>query len=124
VLMIGWASLESNPRTQCFGLAYLGSAAGCLALLALTTLRASPNPFTGSTTLRLSGPPAAAARILIFDATGRLVRTAWEGSLDGREVTITWDGRDQSGRETPAGIYLLRVESTGGEAVGRLVKMQ
>jgi flagellar hook assembly protein FlgD len=51
-----------------------------------------------------------------------LVRTAWEGGLSDREVAITWDGKDQSGREAPAGIYLVRVESGAGEAVGRLVK--
>jgi flagellar hook assembly protein FlgD len=55
---------------------------------------------------------------------GRLLRTAWEGSLDGREVTITWDGKDDSGRESPAGVYLVRVESGAGEAVGRVVKTQ
>jgi flagellar hook assembly protein FlgD len=88
----------------------------------ITTLRAAPNPFTGSTTLHLAGPPATSARVLIFDAVGRLVRTVWEGSLDGRGVSIIWDGRDQSGREMPAGIYLVRVESTGGEVMGRLVK--
>jgi flagellar hook assembly protein FlgD len=35
---------------------------------------------------------------------------------------ITWDGKDRSGRDAPAGIYLVRVESTGGQALGRLVK--
>ena len=90
----------------------------------LTTLRVTPNPFVGNTTMYLAGPSATSARVLIFDAAGRLVRTAWEGSLDGREVTITWDGRDQSGRETPAGIYLVRVEGAAVETTGRLVKTQ
>jgi flagellar hook assembly protein FlgD len=102
----------------------VNSGVGDPGLATITTLRAAPNPFTGSTTLHLAGPPATSARLLIFDASGRLVRTAWEGSLGGREVAIIWDGRDQSGRETPAGVYLLRVESTGGDAMGRLVKMQ
>jgi hypothetical protein len=30
--------------------------------------------------------------------------------------------RDDTGRSAPAGIYLVRVESGAGEAVGRLVK--
>jgi hypothetical protein len=33
-------------------------------------------------------------------------------------MTITSDGKDQSGREAPEGIYLVRVESGAGEAVG------
>jgi flagellar hook assembly protein FlgD len=93
-------------------------------LATITTLRSAPNPFTGGTTLYLSGPPTAAARVLIFDAAGRLVRNAWEGRPDGREEAISWDGRDQSGRQAPAGIYLVRVESTAGGALGRLAKVQ
>jgi flagellar hook assembly protein FlgD len=116
------------------GQAYVGDGAVCepnpcvtsgvggSRLATVTTLRTVPNPFGGATTLYLSGPPAAAARVVIFDAAGRKVRTAWEGRLDGREIPIAWDGKDQAGRETPAGIYLVRVESTAGEAMGRLVK--
>jgi hypothetical protein len=100
------------------------SGIGDAGLATITTLRAAPNPFAGSTTLRLTGPPATSARVLIFDAAGRLLCTAWEGNLDGREVTIRWDGKGQSGREASAGIYLVRVESTAGEGMGRLVKMQ
>jgi hypothetical protein len=54
--------------------------------------------------------------------SGRLVRTAWQAGLDGHEVAIAWDGRDDSGRRAPAGVYLVRVESGAGAAVGRLVK--
>lgn len=97
---------------------------GDLPRVDLGPVRAAPNPFTGSTTLHLAGPPAISARVLIFDAVGRLVRTAWEGTLDGREVAIDWDGHDEAGREAPAGIYLARVESGAGEALGRLVKMR
>lgn len=86
--------------------------------------RVAPNPFVGSTTLHLAGLPATSARILVFDAVGRLVRTAWEGTLDGRDAAVTWDGHDEVGREAPAGIYLVRVEGTGGEAVGRLAKIR
>jgi hypothetical protein len=59
-------------------------------------VRARPNPFAGSVSLRVAGPKATAARILIFDAGGRLVRTAWTGTLDGRALVLTWDGRDVS----------------------------
>ncbi|MFH1575054.1 MAG: FlgD immunoglobulin-like domain containing protein, partial [Acidobacteriota bacterium] len=98
------------------------SGVGAAGLAMITAVRAAPNPFTGSTTLHLAGPPAIAARVLIFDAAGRLVRSVWEGSPDGSETAIKWNGKDESGREAPAGIYLVRVESTTGEATGRLIK--
>jgi hypothetical protein len=90
----------------------------------LTTIlgvHATPNPFTGSVALRIAGPRATAARILIFNAAGRLVRTPWKGTLTGRAFTVSWDGRDDSGSEVPAGVYLVRAESASESAVRRLV---
>lgn len=84
-------------------------------------IQATPNPFTGSVTLRVAGPNATAARVLVFDAAGRQVRTAWDGMLNGRAFTVTWDGRDDHGREAPAGIYLVRLEGAPGSAVSRVV---
>lgn len=97
---------------------------GDAGLATVTTLRAVPNPFIGNTTLRLAGPPATSARALIFDATRRLVRTAWAGMLNGRAITVAWGGRDDSGRETATGIYLVRLERGSGSAMGRLVKLR
>ena len=88
------------------------------------SVRAKPNPFAGNVSLRVAGPNATAARVLIFDAAGRLVRTAWSGMLNGRAFNVTWDGRDDSGREAATGIYMARIESESGHAIGRLVKLR
>ena len=87
-------------------------------------VRAKPNPFAGSVSLRVAGPSGTTASALIFDAAGRLVRTAWTGMLSGRVLTVTWDGRDDSGREAATGIYMVRLESGSGNAIGRLVKLR
>jgi hypothetical protein len=90
-------------------------------LAAILGVRATPNPFTGSVALWVAGPKGTAAQILVFDAAGRLVRTAWNGTLTGHTFAVSWDGRDDSGREAPAGIYLVRAEGVSGRAVSRLV---
>jgi hypothetical protein len=87
-------------------------------------VQATPNPFASSVSLRVAGPNATAARVMIFGAGGRLVRTAWDGMLSGGVRTVTWDGRDGSGREAPPGVYLVRLASASGDAVERVVKMQ
>jgi hypothetical protein len=93
-------------------------------LAAVLGVRAAPNPFTGSVALWVSGPKGTAARILIFDAAGRLVRTAWNGTLTGHTFAVSWNGRDDSGREAPAGVYLVRAEGIPGRAVSRLVMIR
>ena len=87
-------------------------------------VRVKPNPFAGNVSLRVGGPNATPARVLIFDAGGRLVRTAWSGMLNGRAFTVTWDGRDDAGREAANGIYTVRLESGSGHAIGRLVRLR
>ena len=68
-------------------------------------LRVAPNPFHGSTEIRLA-PGAAARPLAIIDAAGRVVRTL---SLD-REGAARWDGLANDGREVPAGAYWVRLE--------------
>jgi hypothetical protein len=77
----------------------------------------APNPFLPGSAIRWqlspsSGSPEDAA-LELFDARGRRVRRL---SLDGsgQEGTTRWDGRLESGRAAPGGIYFLRLRSAQG----------
>lgn len=91
-------------------------------LAASLSIRVAPNPFAGPTDLAFAGPGGTEAALLIVDASGRRVRTAWLGVLDGRTNTVHWDGRDDSAREVPAGVYLARLRSGARSVAVRLVK--
>jgi hypothetical protein len=91
---------------------------------ALFHLQGSPNPFMEGVTLRVAGPKTPAARVRIFDAAGRLVRTVWTGALDGSLLCVTWNGRDDAGRETATGVYMVRLESAAGGSMERLVRLR
>jgi hypothetical protein len=52
------------------------------------------------------------ARLLVFDALGRVVRSFGNSSFADRQSPLTWDLRDQSGARVPAGVYQL-VLNTG-----------
>jgi hypothetical protein len=58
----------------------------------------------------------------IFDASGRMVRRLTDSAAAAGKSEITWDGRDPSGKELPAGIYLLRVASREGASTHTLVR--
>ena len=103
----------------------LTSAVDGEALETVLSLQINPNPFAGSVSLRIAGPSAdGAARVMIFDASGRLVRNAWSGKLTGRATTATWDGRDDAGHEVATGIYMVRLENGAAETTGRIVKLR
>ena len=64
---------------------------------------------------------AAKVQLQVFDLTGRLVRTLYEGEdLSGRydydetiRPSLAWDGRDQGGTMVIPGIYLVYLEVKG-----------
>ena len=79
-----------------------------------------PNPFNPQTTVRFVLPAAGRARLVIFDAAGRAVRTLADADLAAGPHEARWDGRDQSGHALASGCYLARLDSGGEAAVTRL----
>ena len=55
-----------------------------------------------------------AAEIRMIDLAGRQVRTLLRGTADAGRQVISWDGRDDSGRNVANGVYFL-VSRTGGQ---------
>lgn len=70
-----------------------------------------PNPFNPRTDIRFSLPQESDTSLKIFSLDGRLVRTLLAGSLSAGDHTATWDGRDDSGMDTPSGVYFYRIEA-------------
>ncbi len=72
-----------------------------------------PNPFHTSTTFAFELAHADAVQLDVFDASGRQVRALFSGEgLAGRNE-IRWDGRDDSQRMLPAGVYYFRLRAAG-----------
>lgn len=62
-----------------------------------------PNPFTDK--LNIKNIPAATTCVNVVDLTGRLIRTLHCPSEKGG--CVEWDGRNEEGRLTPPGIYMI-----------------
>jgi hypothetical protein len=74
--------------------------------------RISPNPCRGSVRVDLDLSGQTECMMSVYDIKGRLIsRTAIMVNGPG-EKTATWTGRDSSGADAPAGVYLLEI-STG-----------
>jgi hypothetical protein len=85
---------------------------------------AFPNPSRGATTIRLALPRATDVSLSIYDVSGRLVRKLLEGPMPAGERDVGWDGRDDSGREVAAGLYLVRVEADDLTETGKLALLR
>ena len=81
----------------------------------------SPNPFTGSTTIRFAVPRASQVNVSIYSAVGTLIRTLASSSLLPAHYSLTWNGKTDNGRAAGAGVYLLRLEAPGFTATRKLI---
>jgi len=86
------------------------------ALLAARSLSAWPLPYKGGA-LNVSfviPSRGGAAEVRMIDLAGRQVRTLHRGTLAAGRQVLTWDGRDDGGRNVANGVYFL-VSRTGGQ---------
>ena len=61
------------------------------------------------------------ARLQVFDAAGRLVRTILDEHRSPGGYVEAWDGRDGSGRQLAAGTYFYRLEAGGYREAKRMM---
>jgi aminopeptidase N len=81
----------------------------------------SGNPARGAVRLAAALPTRAAARVEVYDASGRLVRTLTSGEFTAGRHPLTWDRRDASGRSVAAGVYVVRLTAVAERDAVRLV---
>jgi hypothetical protein len=70
------------------------------------------NPTTGPVRFTLNRRPESNTRLLISDATGRLVR-----ALVATGTEVTWNRTDDSGARVPAGVYFARTDAAASTSV-------
>ena len=84
-----------------------------------------PNPFHSSATIRFSLARRGEVAIEIYDVSGRLRCTIAEGIYDAGEHALTWDGADDAGRRTGAGIYWMQMRTDDGyESSKRMIRLR
>jgi hypothetical protein len=79
-----------------------------------------PNPFNPVTTIAFTLSNPGAARLEIFDASGRLVRTLIDRPMTAGAHQILWDGLDADGRDVGSGVYFYRLRAGAFEQSRRM----
>ena len=74
-----------------------------------------PNPFNPQTTISFTLATDGPTSLRIFDLRGQLVRVLLDGPHDAGHFSVSWDGRDDTGRAVASGTYFSRL--TGGDVV-------
>ncbi|NNE07148.1 MAG: T9SS type A sorting domain-containing protein, partial [Gemmatimonadetes bacterium] len=77
----------------------------------------NPNPFNPMTRVQFSLARKGLVELTVYDIRGRAVRTLSKEVMEAGEYTVangralTWDGRDNNGREVSSGIYFYNIQT-------------
>ena len=89
-----------------------------------TPLAVRPNPAPDGCALRFSLAAPQQGSLIVFDASGRKVRTLMSGGFARGETVSTWDGRDDAGRAVPQGLYFARLRLGQGVQTRRIALLR
>jgi hypothetical protein len=84
------------------------------------SLQVYPNPFNHTLQIKLTYP----ARVSIFDSAGKRIRLLsgdWEHIPD---LNLTWNGRDEAGRDISSGIYFILAENSRGKKIVKTIYLK
>ena len=88
---------------------------------AIGLMAAYPNPFSTATRIPFVLSGTQPVRLAVHDVAGRRVAVLAAGVLAGGAQQVTWTGRDEAGRPSPAGVYFVRMETDRGVGSAKLV---
>lgn len=86
--------------------------------------RVSPNPFRPQTTISFGVVNAGFTRMTVFDVGGRHVAELVRSSVPAGTHTVTWDGRDDQGRDIGAGVFYLRLRTPDTQETRVIVRVR
>jgi hypothetical protein len=90
--------------------------------LALSAPR--PQPSRGTARLELELSRATSIDVVIYDASGRRVRTLLDGARDAGRHALAWDGADDRGHAVSPGVFFVRADAAGASVTRRLVRVR
>ncbi|MFQ5639772.1 MAG: DNRLRE domain-containing protein, partial [bacterium] len=80
-----------------------------------------PNPFNIETTIEYDLPEAAEVRMRIFNIKGQIVRSLVDEFQTAGFKRVSWNGKDDFGREVGSGMYVLLLTAGQERQVGKMV---
>jgi hypothetical protein len=82
------------------------------------------SPARGECRMSLTGPAGTEVTVRLYDISGRLVATVYDGRLPEGGDRAVWDGRDSSGHRAASGVYFAMAEADGELASSKVVYLK
>ena len=83
-----------------------------------------PNPFNNATAIRFEVPREGAVELVVYNLMGQRVAVLVAEELAAGAHRVTWNGRDENGRELASGMYLYRLQAGERTQTRKLLLLQ
>ncbi len=83
-----------------------------------------PNPFNPETTISFSLPNDRKVVLTIYNPKGQKVRELVKGDFTAGEHTVTWEGKDDNGKQVGSGLYLYRLKTDKLELTKKMLLLK
>ena len=83
-------------------------------------LAAAPNPFHTNAQIRFALSQGGDVRLVVYDMSGRQVRTLVNGWAQAGQRQVNWNGRDDAGRSLGSGVYYFRLDTENEKRTGSI----
>lgn len=83
-----------------------------------------PNPFSDQTTISFNLEEKSLVTLRIYNLNGTVVSTLINNHLPSGKHTATWNGRNTSGKELPAGFYIYEISTNKGDLRRKIAKIK
>jgi hypothetical protein len=123
--LLGLDMIDADGNGIVDGLAPSPVLPGAALTSAVELHAAYPNPFNPMTVLSFSLPSDQPVDLAIFDVKGNRIRTLLASETYGAgRHEVTWNGRDDAGLPTPAGVYFFRLGTRSDIQTGRMMLLK
>ncbi|MDQ7052355.1 MAG: FlgD immunoglobulin-like domain containing protein, partial [candidate division KSB1 bacterium] len=83
-----------------------------------------PNPFNPGTQIRFALPQPAKVEAVVYDLSGRRVKTLLNGLVRAGWHSVTWDGTNALGHRVASGVYLYTIRAGAEVVTGKMTLVQ
>jgi hypothetical protein len=83
-----------------------------------------PNPFNPETVIPFTLASSAEVEIAVYDLIGQQVRVLTRGVQTAGHHQVRWDGRDNTGRDTASGAYMIRMRTDGVDQIRKVLLLR
>jgi len=80
-----------------------------------------PNPVKGQATIQFSLPQAGKASLKVYNIQGQLVKTLLEEELPAGTHNISWNAKDNNGKQASNGVYFYRLVAGDAQAIKKMI---